>query len=801
MKFTLSWLKDYLDTDASAEAIAEALTHLGLELEGLSNPAEKLKPFVVASVVEARRHPNADRLSVCLVDAGAGAPVQVVCGAPNARTGMKGVFAPAGTYIPGTGVELKAGIIRGEASNGMLLSERELGLSDEHEGIVDLPADARVGMAYTAWAGLDDPVIDIGVTPNRPDALGIYGIARDLAAKRIGVLKPLDTGPVAGAFESPIRVELRFDDPDNAPCPVFVGRYFRGVRNRPSPAWMQRRLRAIGLRPISALVDITNYITHSFARPLHVFDADKVRGNIHARLARDGEAIEALDGRTYGLDPEMTVIADDNGPEAIGGIIGGEATGCTDETVNVFLEAAWFDPVRTAATGRKLGIHSDARHRFERGADPAFVAPGVEIATRMILEFCGGEASDLVIAGEPPLRSHAAPLRMDRVKTLVGVHIPPAEQRGILEALGFTIAGTDAEIVAEAPSWRPDINGEADLVEEILRIYGLDKVAHVPLPRLEAVTGRRITPAQRRRFLAARTLGARGMNEAVTWSFVPKVQAKLFGGGDRALELANPISSELSDMRPSLLPNLVAAAGRNVARGFADLALFEVGQVYAGDRSEDERTYVSGVRRGMNGPRHWAAERRPVDLFDAKADAVAVLAAIGASVDKLQVLTDGPAWYHPGRVGALALGPKNRLATFGEVHPRVLAAMDVTGPLVGFEIDLDAVPLPKATRTARPALDAPDLQPVTRDYAFVMASDVPADRLIRAAKGADKALIDSVSVFDVFTGAALGEGRKSVAIEVTLQPREKTLTDQEIDRVSASIVAAVEKATGGQLRT
>src|SRR5688572_13660351 len=441
MKLTLSWLKDYLDTDASAEAIADALTNLGLELEELSNPAEKLKPFVVASVVEARRHTNADRLSVCLVDAGSGGPVQVVCGAPNARTGMKGVFAPAGTYIPGTGIELKAGTIRGEASNGMLLSERELGLSDEHEGIVDLPADAPVGAPYAAWAGLDDPVIDVGVTPNRPDALGVRGIARDLAAKRVGALKPFDASPVPGSFASPIKVELRFDDPANKPCPLFVGRYFRGVRNGPSPAWMQHRLRAIGLRPISALVDITNYITYSFARPLHVFDADKVRGTIHARLARDGETIEALDGRTYTLDSEMTVIADDAGAEGIAGIIGGEATGCTPATVNVFLEAAYFDPLRTAATGRKLGIHSDARFRFERGVDPAFVRPGAEIATRMILELCGGEASELVVAGKPPVRSRTVRLRLDRVETLAGVPIPADEQRAILQALGFTVSG------------------------------------------------------------------------------------------------------------------------------------------------------------------------------------------------------------------------------------------------------------------------------------------------------------------------------------------------------------------------
>ncbi len=801
MKFTLSWLKDYLDTEVSAEAIAEALTNIGLEVESRSNPAETLKPFVIASVVEARQHPNADRLRVCLVDPGTGTPIQVVCGAPNARTGMKGVFAPAGTHIPGTGIDLKAGNIRGQASNGMLLSERELGVSDEHEGIVDLPADAPVGASYAAWVGLDDPVFDVAVTPNRPDALGVYGIARDLAAQGIGQLKPLELAGVVGGFRSPIAVELRFDDPDNKPCPLFVGRYFRGVKNGPSPAWMQRRLRAIGLRPISVLVDITNYITMTYGRPLHVFDADKVKGAIHARLARDGETIEALDGKTYALDSEMTVIADDSGPEGIAGIIGGEATGCGPETKNVFLEAAYFDPIRTAATGRKLGIVSDARFRFERGVDPAFVEPGAEIASDMMLELCGGEASDLVIAGAPPIRRFSVTYRLDRVKTLAGVDISAKEQVEILEALGFAVAGAGHAVVADVPSWRPDINGEADLVEEVVRIYGLDNVAHVSLPRLETVTGRHVTIAQRRRFTAARALAVRGLNEAMTWSFLPKASAELFGGGAAELSLANPISSELSDMRPSLLPNLIAAAGRNVARGSSDLALFEVGQIYGGDRPADERMHASGIRRGTSGPRHWAAPRRAVDVFDAKADAEAVLTAIGAPVEKLQTVAEGPAWYHPGRVGAFMLGPKNRLAIFGEVHPRVLQAMDVAGPLVAFEVDLNAVPLPKSARTTRPALDAPQFQAVTRDFAFVVASDVPAEKIVRAAKGADKALVESVSVFDVFAGEAIGAGRKSVAIEVTLQPRERTLTEEEIEQVSGAIVAAVASATGGALRS
>ena len=806
MKFTLSWLKDYLDTDASARDIADALTGLGLELESLENPAEALRPFVIAEVLDARPHPDADRLRLCLVSTGEGEPVQVVCGAPNARTGMKGVFAAPGSFIPGTGLDLKAGVIRGQASNGMLLSERELGLSDEHEGIVDLPAAAPVGKSYADWAGLDDPVIDVGVTPNRPDALGVYGVARDLAAKGVGRLKPLDATPLVGGHSSPIGVGLRFADAANTPCPLFVGRHFRGVRNGPSPAWVQRRLRAIGLRPISALVDITNFITHAYARPLHVFDAAKVEGAIHARLAQDGETLAALDGKTYRLDPEMTVIADDSGPVGIGGIIGGEATGCTSATTEVFLEAALFDPIRTAATGRKLGIVSDARYRFERGVDPAFVQAGAEIATRMILDLCGGEASHLVVAGEAQLRHFSVPFRMDRVRTLAGVEIPAHEQLRILGALGFSAIETGIgkavpeKVVVEVPSWRPDVHGEADLVEEIVRVYGLEKVPNVALPRLEAVTGRRISQAQRRRFLAARALAARGMNEAVTWSFVPDVVARLFGGGGERTKLANPISTELSDMRPSLLPNLIAASSRNLSRGVQDLALFEIGQIYAGDRPDEEHIHAAGIRRGMNVRRHWAVERRAVDLFDAKADALALLAAAGAPVDRLQTVAEGPGWYHPGRVGAFALGPKNRLAIFGEIHPRVLAEMDAPGPLVGFEVDLGAVPPPKQARIARPPLDAPDLQAVTRDFAFLVAEDVPADRIVRAAKNADKALIAGVSVFDVFTGEAIGPGRKSIAVEVTLQPRERTLTDEEIDSVSRSIVGAVAKATGGELR-
>jgi phenylalanyl-tRNA synthetase beta chain len=542
-------------------------------------------------------------------------------------------------------------------------------------------------------------------------------------------------------------------------------------------------------------------MTLAFGRPLHVFDAHKLRGTVHARLARDGESMEALDGRTYTLDSTMTVIADEAGPQAIAGVIGGAATSVTSETTSVFLESAYFDPVRTAATGRKLGINSDARYRFERGVDPAFTRPGAEIASRMILDLCGGEASDVVVAGGPALRDLVIPLRFERVRTLAGADVQAAEQTAILAALGFTVATGANEASVRPPTWRPDVHGEADLVEEIVRIYGVDRIPHATLPRLEAVTGRRITAAQRRRFIAARTLAARGFNEAVTWSFLPKAEAELFDGGAAELELANPISTDLSDMRPSLLPNLITAVRRNMARAFVDLALCEVGQIYRGDRPDDEKTHASGVRRGMHGPRHWAAARRPVDVYDAKADALAVLASAAAPMERLQTVAEGPAWYHPGRVGSLMLGPKARLASFGEIHPRVLAAMDVAGPLLAFEVDLDSVPLPRASKTARPRLDAPEFQAVRRDFAFVVATDVPADRILRAARAADKALIADLSVFDVFAGETLGAGRKSVAVEVVLQPRERTLTDEEIDRVSAAIVAGVTKATGGMLRS
>ena len=753
---------------------------------------------------EARQHPDADRLRVCDVETKDGV-IQVVCGAPNARTGMTGIFAPAGTHIPGTGVDLQVGVIRGVESAGMLCSEREMMLSDEHDGIIDLEGDWAVGTPAVEALGLDDPVIDIAITPNRPDALGIYGVARDLAARGLGKLKPLTIEKIPGTFASPIDVKLDFTDDTRDACPVFAGRYVRNVKNGPSPEWLQRRLTAIGLRPISALVDITNYLTYAHARPVHVFDADTVKGNIVPRLAQDGEKILALDGKEYELDSAMCVIADEERPEAIGGIMGGEDSGCTLETKNVFVEVAYFDPVRTATTGRKLGINSDARFRFERGVDPAFVVDGAELATQMILEFCGGEPSEPILAGTVPDTSRSFTLRKSRVESLGGVKVELTEQKRILEDLGFGVTETSDGLDCAVPPWRPDIHGEADLVEEVTRIIGLDNVPNAPMTRPHAIARPVLTRLQRRTSAARRMMASRGLSEAVTWSFLQEDHAKLFGGGQVEVKLDNPISTELSDMRPSLLPNLIAAVGRNLDRGFTNVALFEVGQVYAGDKPEDETVRVAGVRRGSTAPRHWDGVGKAVDAFDAKADALAALEAAGAPVQSLQVVAGAPDWFHPGRSGTCQLGPQNQMAHFGEIHPRILSAMDVKGPLVGFEVVLNAIPEPRGKGgAARAALNASDLQAVTRDFAFVVDDAVEADKIIRAAKGAEKQLITSVSVFDLFEGdaarSALGEGKKSLAIEVTLQPRQKTMTDEEIDAVAAKVVANVEKATGGTLR-
>ncbi len=800
MKFTLSWLKDHLETEATAADIVERLSMIGLEVDSVTDRARGLEGFVVARVLEARPHPDADKLKVCRVDTGA-AVTEVVCGAPNARAGMMGVFAGAGSYIPGTDMTLKKAKIRGVESDGMLLSEREMGLSDDHEGIVELPEDTPIGAAAVEVMGLSDPLIDVDVTPNRGDCLGIRGIARDLAAAGMGRLKPLDATPVPGVFASPIGVRLAFDNEAADACPYFVGRLVRGVRNGESPQWLKDKLLAVGLRPISALVDITNLLTLDLCRPLHVFDADKVEGGLHVRLARPGERLAALNGRTYDLDPEMTVIADDTGAEALGGVIGGEPTGCTGETVNVFLESAYFDPRRTAATGRKLNLQSDARYRFERGIDPAFLVDGMEIATRLVLELCGGEPSELVIAGGEPPWQRSVRLRPDRVRTLGGVDVDADRVTGILTDLGFVVTPEDGALAVAVPPWRGDIVGEACLVEEVVRIHGYDRIPTVSMVRGDGLPHPALDAGQRRRAMARRALAGRGLMEAVTYSFVESTRAELFGGTAESLRLVNPISADLDVMRPSPLPNLVAACGRNADRGIADAALFEVGPGFAGDRPEDQGMVAAGVRSGRTGHRNWAQPPRAVDAFDAKADAGAVLAAVGAPADAVQVTADAPDYFHPGRSGALRLGP-GVLAHFGEIHPRVLRRMDVKGPVTAFEVFFDALPQPKAKAgPTKPHLELSPLHPVERDFAFVVDDRIPAQDVVRAARGADKGLVVDVRVFDVFTGGALGAGKKSLAVNVVLQPTERTLTDAEIEAVAAKVVDAVAKATGGVLRT
>ncbi len=790
MKFTLSWLKEHLDTQAPLDEILNGLIGVGLEVEEVSDRGKDLAVFKVAYVLEAEKHPNADKLKLCKVETEAGIK-QVVCGAPNARAGIKAIIALPGAVIPVNQSVFAPATIRGVESQAMMCSERELLLSEEHDGIIEVQGDFPVGTPAAVALGLNDPMIYIKVTANRPDALGVYGLARDLAAKGLGKLKPLKAEPVNGSFKSPISVSI---SSDGNSCKLFVGRYFKGVKNGPSPKWLQDQLRAIGLRPISKLVDITNYMTFTYARPLHVFDADKVHRNITARLAKDGESLLALDGKTYALAKDITVIADDKVPEGIAGIMGGEASGCSETTTNVFLEAAYFDPRLTAAAGRKLSIHSDARYRFERGIDPAFTQVGAEIATRMILDLCGGEASDLVIAGAVPNTARSYTLRKTRVKTLGGVDIPWAEQLRILNDLGCV---TSDDGVAKVPSWRPDVHGEADLVEEICRIHGLENVPNAAMSRPHDIARPVLNPLQKRMLAARRSLATRGFNECVTWAFLAEAQAKLFGGGQPELKLGNPISSELSDMRPSLLPNLIAAAGRNAARGFGDVQLCEVGHAYAGDKMSDETLRASGVRRGAFMARNVNGGTRNVDAFDAKADALAVIEACGLAASSMQVVQGAAPWYHPGRSGTIQLGPQNKIAMFGEIHPRILHAMDVRGPLVGFEIILNALPASKQKSASRAALAISDLLPVSRDFAFVVEGKVQAAELIKAVKGVDKVLIAEAQVFDVYQ---LEGGKKSLAVEVTLQPKDKTFTDADIEAISAKIVATANKAVGATLR-
>jgi phenylalanyl-tRNA synthetase beta chain len=783
MKFTYGWLREHLDTDASPEEIADKLTNIGLEVEELSNPAEALAPFTVARVITAEKHPQADKLQVLTVDAGTGEEIQVVCGAPNARAGMLGVFGPPGAYIPGTDVTLKVAAIRGVESRGMMCSARELELGEDHTGIIELPDDAPVGTPFTQYAGLDDPVFDVNVTPNRQDCMGVRGIARDLAAADMGVLKPLGVPQIEGSF--PIPIKVRNDDPEA--CPAFFAQAIRGVRNGASPDWMQRRLKAIGQRSISALVDITNYLTIGLGRPAHVYDLAKLKGSLGPRRAHDGEKVLALNGKEYVLDTSMTVIADENEVHDIGGIMGGEHSGVTEATTDVVLEVAYFEPEHIARTGQKLGLTSDARTRFERGVDPAFLDDGLAILAGLILDICGGEPSAEIRAGLPPVERRLIRFDYGRTKALGGIDVEEAKQREVLERLGFDVAGSEVVV----PTWRRDVEGQADLVEEIARITGYEMVPSTPLDREPGVARPTATRTQLTERRVRRTAAERGLDEAVTWSFISEQEAEVFGGAD--WRLANPISEEMKVMRPSLLPGLIAAARRNLDRGALSVRLFEVGRRYLGDA---EHPTLSLLLAGEKRPREWQSDKaQGFDAFDAKAEVLAVLDAAGAPVSNLQVFPQaGPTW-HPGRSARLALGPKTIVAIFGELHPSLQKSLDAPPGAVAAEIYLDAIPAPRSSGRAPAAYAPPPLQAVTRDFAFLVPEDVAAENLLRAIRGSDKAAIAAVRLFDRFNTP---EGL-SLAFEVTLQPIEKSFTDDQIADVSARIVAAAAKL-GARLR-
>ena len=782
MKFSLSWLKSHLDTDADAQTVAEKLTSIGLEVEEVSNPAEMLRPFKVARVLTAGPHPQADKLQVLTVDTGSGEPLQVVCGAPNARAGMLGVFGGSGTYVPGSDITLKQATIRGVESNGMMCSARELQLSEDHDGIIELPGDAPVGSSYADYAGLDDAIFDVAITPNRQDCMGVHGIARDLAAAGLGVLKSIDVPVIDGSFDN--QIEIRIEDLDG--CPAFYGRMVRGVTNKASPEWMQQRLKAAGQRPISALVDITNYVMLDHGRPSHAYDVKTLSGAVVARRASEGETVIALNEKHYALDPSMTVIADDNGAHDIGGIMGGEHSGVSPETTDVLLEVAYFDPERIARTGQRLMLTSDARSRFERGVDPAFLDDGLAIITGLILDICGGEASRVTRAGTPPVVAKRVAFKPERAAGLGGIDVPVDEQIAILERLGFSIDGDEAVV----PSWRRDIDGSADLVEEVVRMVGYDAIPSTPLPRADGVAQATATRGQMIERKIRRAAAARGLDEAINWSFISEAEAALFGGAPHVL--ANPISEEMKVMRPSLIPGLAAAARRNADRGAAAIRLFEVGRRYLAD---GEKSTVGLLLAGNAVQRGWQdGKAKTFDAHDAKAEVLALLEAAGAPVSNLQLsMNAGPTW-HPGRSAKLGLG-KAVLAAFGELHPRIAKALDAPAGTVAAELYLDAIPAPRGKERARAAFAPPALQPLTRDFAFIVPADLAADALVRAIRGADKALITAVRVFDRYQG----EQGLSLALEVTLQPVDKSLTDAEIGEVSAKIVAAAAKL-GASLR-
>ena len=795
MKFSLTWLKDYLDTTASVAEICDALNAIGLEVEGVEDPAEKLAGFRIAHVLTAARHPDADKLQVLTVDTGDGQPLQVVCGAPNARAGMKGVLGLPGATVPANGMVLKKSAIRGVESNGMMCSTRELELGDDHDGIIELPDDAPVGTAFADYNG-SDPVIEVAVTPNRPDCMGVYGIARDLAAKGLGALKPISMP--AFTSEGACPVEIRTDDVEG--CPAFYGRVVKAVTNGTSPDWLQARLKSAGQRPISLIVDLTNYLMLGFGRPAHAYDLAKLSGAVVARRANDGEQVLALNEKTYTLDAEMMVIADDHGVHDIAGIMGGEHSGVSETTTDVLLEIAYFDPARIGATGRKLGLSSDARTRFEREVDPEFLDQGLDLLTGLIVELAGGTPSEIVRAGSPPSAAKVVTFDPDLTTRLGGVDVAEAEQKRILESLGFTVS---ADWQVTCPLRRNDIEGPADLVEEVVRIHGLDKVASLALPRVEGVARPTATPQQKLERGLRRAAAASGLNEAVTWSFLPEWAANHFSdGNDTPWVLANPISEDMKAMRPALLPGLLMAAKRNADRGAASSRLFEIGRRYfrgAGGLS-DEKPTLGIVLAGEKSPRGWQGGKAKLfDAFDAKALALSLLEAAGAPVANLMVMGEASAQFHPGQSATLRLGPKVVLARFGMVHPATLKAFDVDGPIAAVELFLDAIPAKKGAAFARPGFTPPALQAVTRDFAFLVPATLAAGDLVRSVQGADKAFITGVRVFDVFQGQGVPEGHKSVAVEVTLQPGEASFKDADLKAIAEKVVAAAAKL-GGELR-
>ena len=802
MKFTLSWLKEHLDTDATPEQIGARLTSIGLEVESITDPGAGLKDFIVGEVITAEKHPNADKLRLCSVSDGKDM-LQIVCGAPNARAGIKVVLARPGTVIPATGDALKIGKIREVESRGMMCSARELLLGEDHDGIIELKSGAKAGapaVAALVEAGLlaDDPLFDVSITPNRGDAASVFGIARDLAASGLGKLKTEKVQPVAGKFPSPNTITLDFTPENKDACPIFAGRLIRGVKNGPAPQWVQDRLKSVGMKSISALVDATNLIAQDRGRPLHVFDADKLSGNLHARMARDHEQVLALDDKTYVLDTDTIVIADDSYARAIAGIMGGLDTGSFEDTRNVFLESAWFDPARIARTGRKQAIISDARYRFERGVDPQFVLPGLELCTQLILEWCGGEASDVVIAGALPPPHKPIAFDPALVQSFGGIVVPREKIISILQGLGFVVED-HGTLQVVPPSWRHDVDGPADLVEEVVRIYGLTDVPSVPLPRGNAVAAPVLSKSQRRTRAARRAIASRGFNECVTFSFIARDQAALFGGGDDARQLTNPIASDLDALRPSILPSLLAAASRNAARGFAKLQLFEIGAAFDSGMPEAQKTVAAAIRTG-HAERHWQKSEDAAGLFQVKADLLAALEAITGAPMSAPITQGAPGWYHPGRSGTIAMGPKV-IAQFGELHPKVLASFDLKGPAAGFEIFLDAIPDPKSKGGKAKPLFAPSpFQAIERDFAFVVDAKLAAGEIVKAVKLADRALIDTVTVFDVYEGKGVPEGKKSVAVAVRIQPKDATLTEAEIETLAQKIVAGAVKL-GATLRS